>query len=278
VKAGKAALKIVEKAENAGSLYVHRPLLNAKRLAAWAEGAGIPNIVPPDQMHVTNVYSRAPVSLAALENSVIVKGDQRSIQPLGDKGAVVLMIQSPELVSRWNEAQRAGASWDHPGGYRPHVTLTYDAGGTDLSEVTPPDFPLEFGPEVHAPLNEDWAEDMGLRKDWQSSIAVSKMDPDQRLVFGWASVSQVGDKVIIDKQGDIIPIAELEKAAYRFVLDSRQQGDMHSEIGVGRVVQSMMFTPEMAGQGHRRQERDGREYLRLARRVLRGFGRAVDRG
>lgn len=78
---------------------------------------------------------------------------------------------------------------------------------------------------------------------------ITKADPDQRRVWGWASISQLGDQVIVDKQGDIIPIHELEKAAYDFILHSRAQGDMHSKLDVGKSIESMVFTPEKEAAG-----------------------------
>lgn len=73
---------------------------------------------------------------------------------------------------------------------------------------------------------------------------IAKSDPDQQLIFGWASVSEEAGQAVVDKQGDIIPSAELESAAYDFVLNSRNQGDMHTRTGVGRMVESMMFSKQ----------------------------------
>lgn len=67
---------------------------------------------------------------------------------------------------------------------------------------------------------------------------------DQRLVFGWASISTNKGEEVIDKQGHIIAPDELEKAAYDFVLYSRSQGDKHIRKGVGRLVESMVFTKQ----------------------------------
>lgn len=76
------------------------------------------------------------------------------------------------------------------------------------------------------------------------TCTVVKFDADKQLIFGWASISTEGGEDVIDKQGDIIPTAELENAAYDFVLYHRTQGDMHERMGVGRMVESMMFTVE----------------------------------
>ncbi len=85
--------------------------------------------------------------------------------------------------------------------------------------------------------------------DWETEFNIEKIDADQRLIFGWASVVQKGDQIIIDKHGDIIPIEELEKAAYNFVLISRENDDMHTAEPTGVCVESMVFTPEKAALG-----------------------------
>jgi hypothetical protein len=75
-------------------------------------------------------------------------------------------------------------------------------------------------------------------------LAIKKVDPEQRIVGGWASVAVLNGERIIDKQGDIIPIDELDKAARDYVLNSRDGGDMHSKRGVSKLAASIVFTPE----------------------------------
>lgn len=79
---------------------------------------------------------------------------------------------------------------------------------------------------------------------WSIPFKVSKSDGDQGLIFGWASVVEKDGALIIDKQGDAILPEDLEKAAYDFVLNARNHGEMHSLIGTGKCVESMMFTKE----------------------------------
>lgn len=76
-------------------------------------------------------------------------------------------------------------------------------------------------------------------------IEIQKMDQDQQLVFGWLYVANdtMGNQVV-DHSGETIAPAELEKAAYDFVLKSRVAGRMHEKIGVGRLVESVVFTSE----------------------------------
>lgn len=204
------------------SLYVSRPLLNAQQLHNWAVARGVKNVVPPEQMHVTQVYSRTPATLEPRTDTLIVK---RQIKMLGDKGALVLSFASDALQARHAEAMAAGASHDYDG-YQPHVTLSYDSAG--METMAPPDFPLKFGPEVHAPLKEDWAESVGLRKDITAasvhtptalgneeedeamstitnpSFRVAKIDKRLGLVFGWAVVCKVKGEDYYDLNVDFV--------------------------------------------------------------------------
>jgi hypothetical protein len=89
-------------------------------------------------------------------------------------------------------------------------------------------------------------EDESLAKieDAEFKFVVKSADPDEQLIFGWASIVQKGDYLVIDKQGDMILPEELEKAAYDFLLDGGQHGHLHATIGTGRPVESMVFTKE----------------------------------
>jgi hypothetical protein len=89
------------------------------------------------------------------------------------------------------------------------------------------------------------AKDKGKMDKWEKPIQIKKIDKDQRLVFGWLYVCKTGDvKQVVDHSGETIAIEELEKAAYNFALKSRQAGQMHEKIGIGRLVEICVFTPE----------------------------------
>ena len=81
-------------------------------------------------------------------------------------------------------------------------------------------------------------------KDWEVPFTVAKSVPAQQLIFGWASVVEKDGKIIIDKQGSIILPEDLEVGAYDFMLKSRDQGHMHQSFGMGRCIESMVFTKE----------------------------------
>lgn len=75
---------------------------------------------------------------------------------------------------------------------------------------------------------------------------ITKSDTDKRLVFGWANViATVDDTVVIDKEGDFIDDEwEIEKSAYQYMLDCRDGGAEHVMTGIGKAVESMVFTRE----------------------------------
>jgi hypothetical protein len=86
---------------------------------------------------------------------------------------------------------------------------------------------------------------------------ISKVDTDRRQVFGWCSLSEINGERHIDLQGDYVPIDEIEKSAYRYVIQSRKGGDMHRRVKKGLttnfgdeplhtadLVESFVVTPE----------------------------------
>lgn len=78
-------------------------------------------------------------------------------------------------------------------------------------------------------------------------LTVMKSDDDRRLVFGWANVTvRANGEQIIDWQQDAIDTAILEKAAYEYVAEFGTAGEMHRRGGVGRVIESIIFTREKA--------------------------------
>ena len=80
----------------------------------------------------------------------------------------------------------------------------------------------------------------------QTPGTIAKLDDEHRLVFGWAYITKTADgEVIIDKQGDFVDDDwELESAAYEFVKSEGNGDEMHLQVPVSRVVESVVFTPE----------------------------------
>ena len=146
------------------TLYVSRPLLNAKALFAWAQRNGFEQPLSPDDMHVTIAFSRKALDWSHLKpkrNRVIIPEGYgvRKIASLGDEGAVVLLFSSNKFELRWIDFCNEGASWDYDD-YHPHVTLTYYGDQLDLTGKLPYRGELVFGPEVFAEVDEDWKENI----------------------------------------------------------------------------------------------------------------------
>lgn len=150
------------------TLYVCRPMTNADALIEWAKAQGFAKTLSADDLHVTVAFSRDKLDWFAapdhFDNLIIPdasdqKDGTRSVEELGKQGAVVLRFESTDLADRWRQFRDAGASWDHDA-YRPHITITYDAGDVDLSKVEPFAGPIELGPERFEEIKEDWTPKM----------------------------------------------------------------------------------------------------------------------
>lgn len=147
------------------TLYVQRKLLNGADLIRWAKAQGFETTTAADDLHVTIAYSRQPLdwmqigpdwSGDASGNLTVPAGGPRLVEPLGDKGAVVLLFGSDDLKWRHQRIREAGASFDFDQ-YQPHVTITYAAPEElDLSKVEPFTGPLKFGPELFSEVVEGW--------------------------------------------------------------------------------------------------------------------------
>lgn len=78
---------------------------------------------------------------------------------------------------------------------------------------------------------------------------VRKSDTEKRQVFGWCSLSKVDGVDVVDRQGDYVPIDEMEKSAYHYVVNSRKGSDMHQRVGdqplhTSDLIESFVVTPE----------------------------------
>lgn len=129
-------------------LYLSRPLVTAPALYQWAERAGVRDLIAPEDMHVTVVYSRTPVDWFALPSKdsageLTCVGGPRVVTKLGK--AVALVFQCPDLSERHQSWVDAGASSDF-GPLVCHVSLSYTE--QDVPEgVVPFMGDLVFGPE-----------------------------------------------------------------------------------------------------------------------------------
>jgi phage-related protein (TIGR01555 family) len=171
------------------SLYIQRKLLNAGDFLAWAKSQGFADTLTADDLHVTVLYSRRPVDWLKAGDTwdqkpdgtlVVPPGGARMVEPLGDKGAVVLLFNSSALAWRHEQLIRdIGASHDFSE-YQPHVTITYaGTGDVDLAEVEPYRGELIFGPEIFEEVDPDWAPKSGAGRKAGAPFDDAGFDPNQ---------------------------------------------------------------------------------------------------
>lgn len=147
------------------SLYVRRDVENWRELDRWAKSQGFTSTLG-EKMHATVMFSRTPVDWMKIEGPwsgddkgriTIPPGGARLVEPLGDKGAVVLLFSSWELSHRHAVMREAGARPEHEQ-YQPHITQTYEPPpNIDLAKVEPYRGQIILGPEVFEEVNDDWS-------------------------------------------------------------------------------------------------------------------------
>ena len=140
-------------------MYVSRKVLNGDEVHDWAVRQGFKHVVPPDKMHLTVAYSRAPVHHESVEpDQGTLMAAPLHLGRLGDEGAHVLHVDHPRLQARFDHMMSLGASWDHDGGkhYKPHITISYKPQGADLTHLPPFDGEVHLGPEVVEDLKSGW--------------------------------------------------------------------------------------------------------------------------
>ena len=75
---------------------------------------------------------------------------------------------------------------------------------------------------------------------------ILKVDDEQRIVYGWASVVTEDGEPVVDSQGDVIEPEEMVKMANDFMLAVRTAKAMHKGDKIGEVIHSMPLTAELA--------------------------------
>lgn len=141
------------------SLYVSRALKNGRELLRWAKAQGIPNLVSESELHVTIAYSRAKIDWMDVDADwqggelIVAAGGPRVVEIMGkEKNVLALLFRSYALAGRHAEIRDAGATWDWPE-YQPHISISYDAPGFDVSKIEPFTGELRFGPEIFAEID-----------------------------------------------------------------------------------------------------------------------------
>jgi len=107
--------------------------------------------------------------------------------------------------------------------------------------------------EVADAVGENKNKGKALKGQVKGSLKLSKRSPivkfddAKKQVFGWAQVASINGEPVLDRQGDMVTIEELSKAAHDFVANSRKGGIMHRRtdtnepVQVGHIIESVII-------------------------------------
>lgn len=79
----------------------------------------------------------------------------------------------------------------------------------------------------------------------QADFKVLKVDEEQRIIFGWGSVTKVDDELVEDLQGDVIETETLHKAVNEFMKGIRVGKLEHQGDAVGQIVHSFPVSKDI---------------------------------
>jgi len=79
----------------------------------------------------------------------------------------------------------------------------------------------------------------------ETSIKILKIDEDQRIIYGWASVTTYKGDLVVDLQGDVIKTDTLHKSINEFMKSVRVGKLNHSGEQVGQIVHSFPMSKEI---------------------------------
>lgn len=135
---------------------------SVRRLRAIGEENNIPNALK-DDFHVTIMYSRNELkdfeAIGKFDETKTVRVKHAFVFP--ETTGAVLVLDSSYATQRHATlmSNHPEATWDHDG-YTPHVTLSYDCGDFDISQ-------LKYLNNTVLLLEEEYTEDLDL--DWSDS-------------------------------------------------------------------------------------------------------------
>ena len=90
-----------------------------------------------------------------------------------------------------------------------------------------------------------WEADTTVSETTKQEGKTLKVDDEQRIIYGWASVSTYKGDLIVDKQGDIIEMDTLEKAVNNFMEHVRVGKTMHVGEQTGVIVHSFPVSKQI---------------------------------
>lgn len=92
-----------------------------------------------------------------------------------------------------------------------------------------------------------WEADTTVSETTKEDFKVIKVDDEQRIVYGWASVTKVDDELVVDRQNDVIETETLHKAVNEFMKGVRVGKLMHQGEQVGEIIHSFPVSKEIMG-------------------------------
>lgn len=216
--------------ENAKPLYIRRDVLNWQEISNYYKSQGASTTLG-DEMHVTIVYSKTPVDWAKLPadtKPLSIYGGERSVMPLGDKGATVMSVSSTDLTVRHNALKALGCSSDYDA-YKPHVTITYDQCPTDIKPYAGT---IQLGPEVYQEIDPKWASKV---TEMKSTDVPRKLTVSERRI----------DFKALDNSFEAQSVAGTEKltASLTVILDSAKNNISENYNGTLEFINGFEIDP-----------------------------------
>jgi hypothetical protein len=81
--------------------------------------------------------------------------------------------------------------------------------------------------------------------DIANEFQIIKIDEEQRIIYGWASVTTFKGELVVDRQGDVIRTETLHKSVNDFMENVRVGKLMHSGEVVGQIIHSFPISKEI---------------------------------
>jgi hypothetical protein len=192
----------------------------AAGITAWLAREAM---APPQPQQLGNEFIKTVFQLTA----VALRTADRDVTLEADVEVAALEAQQA-LVASGVPAARASAFTDAV------ITIAATSLGASAESIR-----ALLGPVLQGLIEPGNGAPMGIPLE----VGVTKLDLDQQLVTGWASVIENPDgSPLEDHQGDIITEQDLMEAAHAFMKE-RGAGEMHRRVeGVGTVVESVVVT------------------------------------
>lgn len=130
-----------------------------KALKEYQIANNIQNPLDTTDLHTTVVHSKDPISNFQPLGQINWQGTFTRFDIFDSDGdnCLVLRFACPELSQRWKDTIKMGAKWKYDQ-FRPHITLSYNAGDIDLNSLPPYTGLINIIEEVASPLDPDYEE------------------------------------------------------------------------------------------------------------------------